>query len=409
MRLLPVREKAVPNGPAVAGSTSAGGARSDIKELLGKEFRLVKNGLDPDQVAAFLESVSGNTEAALKRLEHFSAMQKATQTMDLMLAEARQLSEQLRSQSRLEAQVEKDQMIAGARRQADEIKEEAARQAAETTRQARDGFLAATNEAGVFLRDARERVERLLKQTSRSYADAIDGTRSVLQEAIARAREIEEAACRKAEEKAVLGTEAMRREMHVAVEETQKELDAAFDKVAGLPVSHPSPLPVPVALHGPVDLTLVEAEVTALVGAIPGNGSGHVASEAELISSVPAAPVAAVPAPSDPPTFNTNVYEGEVALVIPEGAGQLAVLAIRRRLLGLPALRISMESGDETGRTILRLFLGQPTALPSALRELPGVADVQEASGREPSGKPDRRGASPPVKTLTVVLTNKAP
>ncbi len=397
MRLLPVKDKPNPNHTSDAAAKSAKAARGDVKELLGKEFHVVKNGLDPEEVAGFLESVAGSSEAALKRLEHFAAMQKATQTMELMLTEARQLSEQLRTQSRLEAQAEKSQIISLARGEAEHIRDQAVQESARLMEEARKAFVTATSEAGAFLLDARGRMERMLDQTTKNYADIIDATRSGLHEAIARARETEEAGFRRAEEKATASTESMRHDIYAVVEETQNDLNAIFERLTRMAVGHADRSAVPGAGIEPADFALDAAPVELRAH---GNGSGVVGAEGMNVAGV-------ISGLAKDRT-NENVYEGEIALVIPEAAGQPVVQQIKKKLLGMPAVRINMESGDDSGRTIMRLFLSQTVTIPAALLEVAGVADVQEMTGRETSGKGDHRRPTlpfPRLKNLMVTLT----
>jgi len=95
-----------------------------IKELLGREFRVVKKGLDPDEVMAYLETIAGSSEAALKRLENFSSLQKLSGSMEAVIAETSQLAEQIKVQAKLEAETEKHQVIEKAKRQIEEMLEQ---------------------------------------------------------------------------------------------------------------------------------------------------------------------------------------------------------------------------------------------------------------------------------------------
>ena len=97
--------------------------RSDpgkLKEFIVREFRTVRNGLDPDQVMHFMEAVVGSTETALKRMEHLAALQKSTHDIEIMITEARLLSERIKAQSEKDGQAEKERIIAEGRRQAAE-------------------------------------------------------------------------------------------------------------------------------------------------------------------------------------------------------------------------------------------------------------------------------------------------
>ena len=93
-------------------------------ELFGREFRIVENGLDPQEVADYLENATGASDAAFKQLEQFSAIQAVAKTIDESVAQAKRLAEHARAQAEAEAQQGKAQAIEDARRQAAEIIEQ---------------------------------------------------------------------------------------------------------------------------------------------------------------------------------------------------------------------------------------------------------------------------------------------
>ena len=76
-------------------------------ELLGREFRIVKDGLDPKEVMEFLEASAGSSEAAFKHLEQFSAVQSVARTMEESISEARQFTEQAKAKAKIEADRER--------------------------------------------------------------------------------------------------------------------------------------------------------------------------------------------------------------------------------------------------------------------------------------------------------------
>ena len=57
-------------------------------ELLGREFRTVEKGLDPNEVIEFLKVTTGSSEDAFRRLEQFSALQAAAKTKYLSMPPA---------------------------------------------------------------------------------------------------------------------------------------------------------------------------------------------------------------------------------------------------------------------------------------------------------------------------------
>ena len=84
MGILGSKEKA--NSPPSEESPKE--ARRKYVKLLGREFSIVEDGLDPKEVLAFLEASAGSSEAAFKHLEQFSAFQSVARTMEESIREA---------------------------------------------------------------------------------------------------------------------------------------------------------------------------------------------------------------------------------------------------------------------------------------------------------------------------------
>ena len=113
--------------PAVEESTDSADesklqevAEQGYVELFGKEFHIVQNGLDPEEVVDYLQNASGSSDAAFKQLEQFSAIQVIAKTMEESVAQAKRLAENARAQAEAEAQHEKARIIEDAKRQAAE-------------------------------------------------------------------------------------------------------------------------------------------------------------------------------------------------------------------------------------------------------------------------------------------------
>ena len=94
-------------------------------EIMGKEFRTIDNGLDPNEVIEFLKTAVGSSEDSFNRLEQFSALQTATKAMDESIAQARQLAETAKKQAEAEAQQESERTLEEAREQAQEMVDQA--------------------------------------------------------------------------------------------------------------------------------------------------------------------------------------------------------------------------------------------------------------------------------------------
>ena len=96
-------------------------------ELLGQEFNVVKDGLDPKEVQEFLEASAGSSEDAFKHLEQFSAFQSVARTMDESIREAKQLAEQAKAKAKVEADREKEKAIVEIQQQSTAILDETMR------------------------------------------------------------------------------------------------------------------------------------------------------------------------------------------------------------------------------------------------------------------------------------------
>jgi len=80
-------------------------------EMMGKEFRSIDNGLDPDEVIEFLETAIGPSEESFKRLQQFSALQVVIKAMDESIAQTRRLADSAKKQVEAEAQQEKERIL----------------------------------------------------------------------------------------------------------------------------------------------------------------------------------------------------------------------------------------------------------------------------------------------------------
>ena len=87
-------------------------------EIMGKEFRTINNGLDPDEVIEFLKAATGSSEDAFQRLERFSALQEAAKAMDESISQAKKIAEYAKKQAESEAQQERDRVLGEAKEQA---------------------------------------------------------------------------------------------------------------------------------------------------------------------------------------------------------------------------------------------------------------------------------------------------
>jgi vacuolar-type H+-ATPase subunit H len=98
---------------------------SNYRELLGRRFRIVENGLDPDEVTEYLMKEIGSSETAFHHLEQFSALEEATKTIDDAIKQAKELAEHAKIRAKAEVAQQRAQAIKEAKMQAAEIIEQA--------------------------------------------------------------------------------------------------------------------------------------------------------------------------------------------------------------------------------------------------------------------------------------------
>lgn len=344
-----------------------------VKELLGREFRMVKNGLDPDEVVAFLEAVAGSSEAALKRLEHFASIQRLSQSMEAMTEESYRMAEHIKEQAKQEAEVEKAQII-----------EEAKRKAEEMIDQTKKSCLAFTESTNSVLLEAKHRTEEMVDQTKKSCHASVEDTNYVLLEATTKAREMEEMAFQKVKEMVDMSTGVVQQNIHHMVDAIYRDLNSEFERLAK-ELSTPPVTAVDTASEATVqetvlakehlpELAKVEESEKTPDSALKSQPIGIEIEQEEVPINAKTHPVA----PKDDNDDNSDLYSGEVILTIPPGVGQSWVRQLEQRLCRNPGVRIPLVGGSDRGGIIMNLSLDEPIALTSILLQMPNVDRVVE-------------------------------
>ncbi|HEY31931.1 MAG TPA: hypothetical protein G4O10_02355 [Dehalococcoidia bacterium] len=98
---------------------------AEYKELLGKKFQVVQNGLDPNEVTEYLMREVGSSDTVFRQLEQFSALQAATKTIDDAIKQARDLAEHAKVKATAEAEQRKAQAVEEGKKLAAKIINEA--------------------------------------------------------------------------------------------------------------------------------------------------------------------------------------------------------------------------------------------------------------------------------------------
>jgi F0F1-type ATP synthase membrane subunit b/b' len=303
-------------------------------EVLGRQFRVVPEGLDPEEVMSFLETIAGSSEAAFKQLEQFAAFQTVARTMESSIEAARTLAEHAKEQAQAEAE-----------RQRQKANEEVA-----------------------------QRVNLILGKVRKRCISSVDAAFSILLEAVTRAQEIENEAFEKAKKtlsETVFETQRDVREMTKAsieeltaelqqpavVEEADEPAEVA-PEVVEQPAEEPAvDLPVQPEGVGSLSAILARAPQPAKGGEQPaddGHGDGHSDEGAD------------------------RLYSGDVVLAVPVGAGESWMSELRQRVLGAPGVRIRQESGDSQAM-VMNLSVVKPTRLLPLLESMPRVKRVTQS------------------------------
>jgi F0F1-type ATP synthase membrane subunit b/b' len=400
--------------PPVPSATPA----NRLITLLGREFPVVREGLEPTAVAAFLENVAGSSGAALQRLEHYASLQKLCASMETMVNEARQMAEHIKEQALKEAEIEKNRLLAESLRDAEAIRNDSMRAASQTRTQA---AAEAEVEKGRLLEDAKSdaiqmaaQAELDVRQLRGKAQQELESERTRLLEAarqeaervVAEARQginaIRERAVAEAESEKTRLIETARTKSRQLVEETRQACSRGLQSAG--------------------------AELSKAVSAIESSVAKPLADSPT--TSPTASPRPGAPSPTTIPPSNTHVEvspikpsilvppngngksTGEVALLVPPEANLAWILQLRRRLERLSGAHIVFQGGADKAGTVVVISLGEPVSLAAELSTMPGVDKVVE----DETGKAFPFSAIPgslsaeqhPRKTMTILLQKGA-
>ncbi len=343
-------------------------------EIMGKEFRIIDNGLDPDEVIEFLKTAVGSSEDSFQRLEQFSALQAATRAMDESITRARQLAEAAKKQAEEEAQQERERT----------------------------------------LKEAQERAKEMVDQAKNNCTLLIDDVHTVLTDAISRSFE-------KAKEIVNINLEDLDNNIHHVgvlhhdqIRENRQQSDdepsaqpvdtveaAASDEAGEEVAEEREEEPDSDLVNLERSLSNLENSLTSL------HASASMAEDApepqsseepeQDVENSEETPEAKSEEPSEAKMEDDSSddestsgdddsesddeddqYSGEVLVAIPGGADEAWMRELRKQAFQLPGARIKAESGVDDNTTVITLLLKEPTALRSVLEGLPKVEKVLE-------------------------------
>lgn len=346
-------------------------------QIMGKEFRTIDNGLDPNEVAEFLKTAVGSSEDSFKQLEQFSALQVATKAMDESISQARRLAEAAKKQAEVEAQ-----------------------QQGERT-----------------LEEARERAQEMVDQAKNNCAILIDDVRAVLTDAIYRAFE-------KAKEIVAINLEDLDSNIHrvgvshhnqILVNRQQSNDEPSAQLTDTAAIVAPDKMEEELEEEPAPDLVDLERSLADLENSLTSlhDGSKGIIEDTPELQP-PEEPGQNVASSDEPPEAKVDdsksgdddsQYSGEVLVAIPGGASESWMQELRKRALKLPGARIKAESVVDKNTTIVTLSLEEPTALSSFLQEMPNVEKVlgDQASGESSDKRPMKFLHKTPKKPTFIV------
>jgi len=321
-------------------------------ELLGREFRVVEQGLDPEEVMAFLQATAGSSYDAFKRLEQFSALQAAAKTMGDSIAQARRLAEYAKKQAETEAQQKKAQAA-----------EEAQRQATAIIGQARESCISFVDSTHTALLEAiKEALGQARETVSHSLASIHQGIEEAAGPHLAQQREADVEQATEQSSGSKEGSADVNPDDEVTEEEELKKAVPDLLRLSGDSTGPGRSEPLP--------------DETPVVDSESGGTSSTEAlglADGELVEA------------TDAP------YSGSIRVIIPRGTKETWMQQFQDRMSRIPGVRIQGESERDNERIEVTLSLEKPVEILPLLQELPNVRKVMEAWNS--NGSPEERGA----------------
>ena len=343
-----------------AESNSAGATEQSYVELLGREFRTVEKGLDPDEVIEFLKTAVGSSEDAFQRLEQFSALQAAAKTMEESISQARRLAEYARKQADSESRQKKNQAA-----------EEAGQQAA-----------------------------LMINRTKESCISSIDSTHAILLAAIQEALEnakgtvsynltqlgetIQKAAAERLDKWQTGVEQSTEQPLSPKVETTDADISGEQQEDIEIEKAVPDLINLHGSSPGLAEGDSLPAQTPEL-DSVTDEQSGVEDSSKSEGDTDPDAPDLAS---SDMVEATEGLYSGNVAIVIPRNVKDTWMQQFRSHLSRVPGVQIQEETERDKERIEVMLSLEKPTELLHLLQDLPNVRKVMEAwnTGTPPEG-----------------------
>ena len=320
------------------------GSKDEVVELWGHEFSIAKKGLDEAQVVPFVDALISQRDMLTQRTEHLSSL---TKLAEKTVAEADELAEEIKKETRDQAKAEAKEIIAKAEEQAQQlIAEERTKIINKATEEATAIKARAEREAELLLEKQRRKIEPELRDIAQQiYGQIMSQLESLKQQVATSETEFE----------------------HKLSQFITEDKTATVDK-------EPPPNPAPdtnseVSLKPADDILSESQQLTQTVD--PTNTSK---------------PEEKTPVPAD--NQDTTTYEGEVELEILPPIDLKRVLGILEYLDSLPEIETTELIPIADGPLIVA-SLREPMPLIDILRTLPEIEQVKEDTNREMTDSTD--------------------
>jgi vacuolar-type H+-ATPase subunit H len=415
---------------------------SKMKEIWGRKFKIVKNGLDEAEVFSFIGGLIDQNNALTNKLEHLDSLtklaertvieankqaqaikkeaeekantsaasiiaeaeEKAKNEIDRITSEAEQKAKRSTEEKITVAERQAQSILTAAQEKAESIKTNADAEANGVIAEAKQNAMATEQQAQEILKAAEEKAESSKanadQEANKIISEARERAEDLVNARVAsaekEAQSILEKARVKAEEEALLikqkSEQLLKRSKRISEGEIKEKLKKVYQ---GL-----------ISSLEDIDETTVIPIIEEEEKAEPAKPEPIVHAKAERKTKE----AQKQPAPSEEKVEakeSTAIYEGIVELVIPPPLGLDRMLQLHKHLRNIPNIEV-LNLGVSADKSItIRVKLENPTPLRSILEGLAEVGTTEDApQDAEMTASTKKPGEKIPIKRI-IVTTKK--
>jgi F0F1-type ATP synthase membrane subunit b/b' len=354
-----------------------------VQQLCGQSFEIVKEGLDEEQVEAFITKLIDERDTLMGRQEHMLSL---TKLAERTVAEADKLAEEIKREAEEEARTKANQILAKAEQDAHQVME-----------QKRGEILAAANrEAEAIKAHAQQEAQTVMGQYRQRVQEEIKGTVEKLYSKLALGLE------EMMEQTVVLPAEGESK----SSEQVTNNLPPADGELpsASMPVT-PDQKEAPVATSEAdlnrsdvleqLEQAWVDAEATA------GSEEQSPATPSEVAHQPDMGTVSRVELDGGVPIS----YEGMVELDILPPLAPAQLVEIQGYLRRWPGIGITELRPNNNGYSIT-VVLDKPIQLIDILKQLPEVENARECEGDKAEMLVDAAPGRDKLKRIAITVSS---